>query len=152
MILILFIITAAGAMNQVVSSTVAGAVRDQSSTLVSAATITARHEPTGFTRTILRSDEGEYSIDRLVPGSYTVTVDNRGFRTVTAASATLAANQKGRLDFELQPGPAADSITKTDSGSIRVDHELNNEQAHIARVFSLLPAMQNLPHSRWWLA
>ena len=113
MILILFVITAAGAMAQVASSTLAGTVRDQSSALVSGATITARHEPTGFTRTILSSDEGEYSIDRLAPGSYTITVDKRGFRTVTAASATLAVNQKGRLDFELQPGPAADTITVT---------------------------------------
>ena len=113
MILILFVITAAGAMAQVASSTLAGTVRDQSSALVSGATITARHEPTGFTRTILSSDEGEYSIDRLAPGSYTITVDKRGFRTVTAASATLAVNQKGRLDFELQPGAGADTITVT---------------------------------------
>ncbi len=113
MILILFVITAAGALAQVASSTVAGIVRDQSSALVSGATITAVHEPTGFTRTVLSSDEGDYSIDRLVPGRYTVTVEKQGFRTVTAANVTLAVNQKGRLDFELQPGAGADSITVT---------------------------------------
>ena len=44
MILILFVITAAGAMAQVVSSTLAGTVRDQSSALVS-----ARHDHGAFT-------------------------------------------------------------------------------------------------------
>ena len=113
MILILFAMTAASAMAQLASSTLSGTVRDQSSALVAGATITARHEPTGFARTVLSSGEGEYSIDRLLPGLYTITVDKRGFRTVAATDVTLAVNQKGRLDFELKAGAAAESITVT---------------------------------------
>jgi hypothetical protein len=111
MILIVLIITAVSAAAQVASSSLSGVVQDESSALVSGARISARHQATGFTREVTTSAEGDYYIDHLLPGLYTIGAESRGFRSFIANDVTLAVNKKGRLDFELKVGPASESIT-----------------------------------------
>jgi hypothetical protein len=113
MVLILLCLAAAVAMAQVASSTLSGVVRDRDSGVVEGARITARHEATGFSRVLSTSNAGEYRFDNLLPGAYTVTVEKQGFKTLAAAGVDLIVNQKGRLDFELQAGAAADTVTVT---------------------------------------
>lgn len=113
MSLVLLMVIAVSAIAQVASSGISGVVRDQSLAVVSGASVTARHELTGFARNVVSSDEGDYRIDGLSPGPYTITAEKQGFRTVTAGHVTLAVNQTGRLDFELKPGSPQESITVT---------------------------------------
>ena len=60
MFVLLFLLwtLAAPAFSQVASGTLLGEVRDESSALVPGARVTARHEATGFSRTMLTGAEG----------------------------------------------------------------------------------------------
>src|SRR5262245_60053498 len=113
MSLILLIVMAVSAMAQVASSGISGVVRDQSSAVVRGARVSARHELTGFLREVVSSDEGDYRIDGLLPGMYTLTAEKPNFLAVTAREVVLAVNQTGHLDFELKPGSSQESITVT---------------------------------------
>ena len=111
LVLLFLLLSSAAAMAQVASSSLFGEVRDPSSAVVQDATVTAVHQNTGFSQTTLTSSEGVYRLEHLLPGSYAVSVEKNGFRTITTEEITLALNQRGRLDFTLQPGAPLDSIT-----------------------------------------
>ncbi len=119
MFVLLFLLwtLAAPAFSQVASGTLLGEVRDESSALVPGARVTARHEATGFSRTVLTGAEGAYRIDLLVPGLYTVAVEKKGFLRLNVASVTVEVNQKARLDLELKVGAEKESITVTADAS-----------------------------------
>ena len=101
----------APASAQVASSSLLGTVIDPSSAPVSDVKVTARHEATGFSRTVSTGAEGQYRIDDLIPGSYTVTAEKTGFRTVATKAIELEVNQKGRVDLQLEVGTAHDTVT-----------------------------------------
>ncbi|MBZ5593834.1 MAG: TonB-dependent receptor [Acidobacteriia bacterium] len=96
---------------QVASATLLGDVRDESGALAPAATVTARHNATGFVRSAVTNSQGAYRIDELLPGEYTVTAEKSGFRTVEAKAIPLEVNQKARLDLVLTIGGERDSVT-----------------------------------------
>ncbi len=102
---------------QVASSSLLGSITDASSAAVAEVKVTARHEATGFSRTVLSSSAGQYRIDDLIPGTYTVTAEKPGFRAETVQSVVLEVNQKGRLDLHLEVGAARDSVTVSANAS-----------------------------------
>jgi hypothetical protein len=116
-LILLFLGLAAGASAQVASSTLIGEVRDQSSALAPSVKVTARHEGTGFSRTVLTGSAGTYRIDELIPGTYTVTAEKSGFRTLSAAGIMLEVNQKAKLDLILELGAEHDVVNVSASVS-----------------------------------
>jgi len=96
---------------QVASATLLGQVHDESGALAPAATVTARHNATGFVRTAVTNSQGEYRIDELVPGDYAVTAEKPGFQTVEAQGVRLEVNQKARLDLVLKIGEQRGNVT-----------------------------------------
>jgi hypothetical protein len=111
MVLILVTLLATAAFGQVASTSVSGVVRDTSAGEVRGARVSLRHAATGFTRTTVSGSQGGYSLESLLPGSYSITVEARGFRTVNISDVDLAVSQRGRVDFDLQRGQETDSVT-----------------------------------------
>src|SRR5205807_2591838 len=102
---------AAQALAQVASGTLSGTVVDESSAVAPGTTVQAREQGTGFTRTVLTGAEGNYVIEGLPPGHYTVTAQKSGFRTTISEHVLLEVNQKARLDFKLYVGEERQSVT-----------------------------------------
>lgn len=99
------------AAGQVSSATLLGAVSDQATAALSGVKVTARHEATGFSRSVATDAAGGYRIDDLLPGHYTVTAEKEGFRTLTVSAFVLEVNQKARLDLQLPVGLQQEVIT-----------------------------------------
>jgi hypothetical protein len=108
---------ASTAIAQVASSSLLGVITDPSAAAVPEVKVTALHEATGFSRTVVTGATGQYRIDDLIPGSYTVSAEKQGFRTETTSAVVLEVNQKGRVDLQLQLGVASDSLTVQASAS-----------------------------------
>jgi len=108
---LLLLYCSATAFGQVASSSLLGVVTDPSSAAVSEVKVTARHQATGVSRTALTGTTGQYRIDDLLPGSYTVSAEKPGFKTELTGAVVLEVNQKGRVDLQLQIGVASDSVT-----------------------------------------
>ena len=98
---------------QVSTGSLLGDVRDEKNGAMAGVAIIARDDDTGFARTTTTNAYGSYRIDDLLPGAYTVTASRQGFQTVTVSPFFVEVDQKARLDLELRPGSAPESVTVT---------------------------------------
>ena len=111
----LFLVHAAHA--QVASGTLSGMVVDESSAAVPFASISAKEESTGFTRTTQSGAQGSYVLEELPPGSYSITAQRDGFRETTAEHISVEVNRKTHLDLNLKIGEMRDTVTAVAAAS-----------------------------------
>src|SRR5215472_14664988 len=76
---ILISATAALAQSQATTGNIEGRVLDPKGAAVPGATVTATNQQTGLEKTTTSSDQGDFSIILLPPGSYTVRANATGF-------------------------------------------------------------------------
>jgi hypothetical protein len=113
---------------------VTGTLKDASGGVLPGATVTARNEETGLTRTAVSEGLGEYRVPALPPGRYTVSVDLQGFTTENRQNLVLVIDQTAVLDFVLKPASLAETITVTgesplvDTTASSVATSVSNEQ------------------------
>lgn len=95
---------------QVTTGTFLGTVHDNTSAAVAGASITVTNLQTGVARSVLSGDDGEYVINLLPVGNYSVRVEHTGFKTDEHASIELQINGHVRLDFVLRVGSVSEKI------------------------------------------
>ena len=78
--------------------------------VVPGATVTVTNSNTGFSRTAITDERGEYRILLLPPGSYEVRVELAAFGT-QVRNAQVIVGQTLAIDFRLQVGTAAQTVT-----------------------------------------
>ena len=105
---ILFALVAAA---QVATAGLQGTIHDQAGLSVPGAVVTARHDATGFLRSVVSDSQGNYRTGELRPGPYSVTVQKSGFQPTTASGVTLEVGQRARLDFDLKIATGNQSLT-----------------------------------------
>src|SRR5215510_8634097 len=105
-------------VGQTVTGTISGAVTDAAGQVIQNATVTLVSERTGDKRTTTTNDTGGFVFPAVLPGSYTITVDQRGFRRFERKENVLTANAHlsvGRI--ELVVGEVTETVTTTASGT-----------------------------------
>ena len=101
----------AGALEaQVASASLAGTVVDESSAVVAGAAVTAFQDGTGFSRSAVTDARGDYALEQLAPGTYTLTVEKSGFRSYRAEQVILEVNQRARQEVRLVVGASQERI------------------------------------------
>ena len=91
-----------------------GTVTDQSGGVLSGATVTIIDKDRGVARTLTTDDAGEYNAPTLIPGTYTVRVEAKGFRTLDRQNVVLEVGKEVRVDLTPQPGEQAQTVTVTE--------------------------------------
>jgi len=102
---------AAGLMAQSITSSLVGTVTDSSGAVVPAAEITATAVATNARVTAKSDAAGNYIVLGLAPGSYAVEVSAKGFKTIERTGIALEIQQQARVDFVLQIGAVAETVT-----------------------------------------
>jgi Carboxypeptidase regulatory-like domain len=103
-----------GAFGQVTSGTIFGVVKDPSGAVIPKASITARDPAIGVTRGVTGSDDGTFSIPNLPPGTYSITVEAAGFKSLKKSGILLsAADRLNAGDFSMSVGAESASVTVT---------------------------------------
>jgi carboxypeptidase family protein len=92
-----------------------GAVTDQSGGVVAGATVTVVDTQRGVARTLKTDEAGEYNAPTLIPGTYTVRAEAKGFRTVERQNVEVGVGKEVRIDLTVQPGEQAQTITVTEA-------------------------------------
>lgn len=92
-------------------ATLTGRVLDPTGAAVPGATVQARNVATGETSTATTSADGAYTIPFLRPGTYTMTVTARGFKTFTRENIVLQVGQVAGIDVTLEVGEITESVT-----------------------------------------
>ena len=91
------------------SGDIAGTIQDASGALIPGADVKALNTGTGAVKETTAGSAGDYRISLLQPGSYTVTVTAKGFRT-TQTSLTLSVGQIATQDFKLSLAQNAQTV------------------------------------------
>src|SRR3984893_7574908 len=92
-----------------------GTVTDQSGGVMANATVTVTDTQRGVSRTLTTDDAGEYNAPTLLPGSYTVRAEAKGFKALARESVVLEVGKEIRVDLSLQPGEQTQTVTVTES-------------------------------------
>ena len=102
------------------SATITGQVTDSTGAAIANATIVVTNTATGLARTIQSNDEGNYTVFPLIPGTYTISVEQSGFKK-TVVNTTLNARDRRPIDLVLEVGDASAVVTVTDEPPLLQD-------------------------------
>jgi len=90
---------------------ITGTITDQSGGVIAGATVTVKDVARGVSRTLTTTDSGEYNAPNLLPGSYAVRAEAKGFRATEQQNILLEVGKEIRVDVSLQPGEVSQTIT-----------------------------------------
>jgi hypothetical protein len=120
---------------QTVSATLLGSVNDKTGASIANAKVTIQELATGTTHQATTNESGNYTFPDLSPGVYSVIAEADGFKKVTRPSVDVVVNTTTRVDLDLEPGSAAETITVTDVPPIlqtdRADVSTKFEAQHV---------------------
>jgi hypothetical protein len=98
------------ARGQTVAASITGLVLDQTGAALPGATITATNQATNVPYVAISNEAGNYTIASVPVGTYVVTAELPGFRTVTMNPVTLEAKQVARLDVKMVVGQVQETV------------------------------------------
>ena len=111
-IVCVLVVTAASVAHaQTTNGSILGDVVDPSGAFVPGAVVRVTSPESGLTRETLTGAEGGYRLVGLPPSEYEMTVELPGFATIARTGIQLPIQGELKIDFELQVGGAAESIT-----------------------------------------
>ena len=111
----LLLLTGVPAFAQGSAGRILGSVTDETGGAVAGAAVTITDVERGVTRSLVTDQSGEYNAPNLLPGTYTVRVEAKGFKTVERQNVILEVNQDIRVDLQVQPGAVEQTVTVTEA-------------------------------------
>jgi Carboxypeptidase regulatory-like domain/TonB dependent receptor len=90
-----------------------GAVADQTGAVVPGVMVTVTDVARGVSRTLTTDNAGEYSAPSLVPGTYTIRAEAKGFNVSQRQDVSVGVGQDVRIDVALQTGNQTQEIIVT---------------------------------------
>ncbi len=88
-----------------------GTITDQSGGVVSGAIVTVLDVERGVSRTLTTDDAGEYNAPNILPGTYSVRAEAKGFQSVQREKILIEVGKEVRVDLTIQPGEQQQTIT-----------------------------------------
>src|ERR1051325_6582036 len=108
---VLLALLAAAVINaQVATGNIRGTVVDQTGAVLPNSSVTIGSSATGFQRSVMTNDRGDFNAPLVPAGIYDVTVELPGFQKKTVAGIELRVDQTATLAIELRPGTVSDSV------------------------------------------
>lgn len=90
-----------------------GTITDPSGARLEGARVKITNAQTGVARETVTTGEGQYRLDAVDPGTYTIEVTSDGFKTFTLENVTVVAAQATTSDFTLEVGTPSEVINVT---------------------------------------
>jgi hypothetical protein len=90
-----------------------GAITDQTGGAIVGATVTITDVARGVSRPLITDGAGEYSAPSLIPGTYTVRAEAKGFKVLERKDIDVGVGKDVRVDLTLQPGEQSQTVTVT---------------------------------------
>jgi Carboxypeptidase regulatory-like domain/TonB dependent receptor len=92
-------------------ASIEGSVLDPSGNAVPDAQVTVTSNETGFRQETKTANDGAFSIGRLAPGLYTVSVEKKGFKKQVLTDLQVVAEHVNAANFQLDIGEVTQSVT-----------------------------------------
>ncbi len=92
---------------------ITGVITDSSGAAVKGASISVMNKATNAVRQTTSNDEGVYAFPSLMPGAYSLKVEQTGFKSSVRDGLTLEVQQTARIDISLEVGSVGETVTIT---------------------------------------
>ena len=89
---------------QLSTATLYGTITDSTGAAIPKANVTITQTDTGFVRTVVTNDSGNYRADFLPIGPYKVSVTATGFKKLDREGITLTVTEEAHLDLAMSIG------------------------------------------------
>ncbi len=99
------------ALAQVLSGTVVGVVQDSSGGAITGAAIALTNANTAQVYEAKTDEAGRFNITSVLPGTYSLKINQKGFKAETVNDIQVSANTIARVDRQLEVGSLAEQIT-----------------------------------------
>ena len=119
--------------------TIAGTVADPTGAVIPNAIVTAREQNTGSVSNTKSDAAGQYTLPFLLPGTYTITITEQGFQTVTRAGIVLQSQEHPIINLTLNIGETS-TVVNVNSDTPLIDQA----NASVGQVISTA-AVESLP-------
>jgi hypothetical protein len=127
------------------SGAIGGTISDVNGALLPLTSVTVKSAATGFTRTIRSNSSGEYRVQDLEPGVYTITFSADGFQGYEENSVTVTVGSIANVSPKLKIGSVAEKVEVTDQAPL-----MNTQSQEISTTIDQ-DAIDNLPiNGRRW--
>src|SRR5271163_3909853 len=117
-----FVLFTCGRLLAGVTASISGTVTDPSGGVVAGATVTATNVATGVVTTLTTNSQGFYSFQSLPLGTYTIGVQQSGFRSYTQTGLVLDVNDALEINVPLQVGATNEKV-EVSADALHVDTE-----------------------------
>ncbi len=112
--------------------TLLGRVADSTDAIISGAKVAIVNTDTGVRFTSITNRTGDYAFPLLVPGPYTITVEQGGFKTQTRSGIVVRVNDQVTIDMSLEVGNSSQTVNVTaetpllDTSSASIGHVVDS--------------------------
>ncbi len=158
--LVLLLCVSSTLFGQTFRGGIQGTVTDASGAAVIGAEVTVKSADTGLTRTVATNSEGDYIVNELPLGTYSVSVSKGGFGTKVTNGVNVAVSVNTRADVQLAPGevkqevvvtaeaPIIDTTGNTMGGTIQANQLANLpiNGGDFAKLLTLVPGSASDPN------
>ncbi|HCT60149.1 MAG TPA: hypothetical protein DGA22_04630 [Acidobacterium sp.] len=109
---LVFALLCVPALRAQTTASLTGAVTDPTGAVVPGAKVTLTNDATGAERDTVTDSAGDYNLQALLPGTYTIHVSENGFQAYEQHGLTLTAGADAKLpDIKLALGSATQTVT-----------------------------------------
>jgi len=114
--------------------TILGTISDSSGGAVAKAKITITNTATNISQVAESTEDGNYTMPYLRPGTYRITVEATGFQKVVVQEINLAVDQNARVDAVMKAGTISETVTVNasavalDTDTSAVSQTISNKQ------------------------
>ena len=91
-------------------SSITGTITDSSGAVVANATVTVSNDATGVKKTVTSNSAGTYTVTDLLPGTYTVKVEDSGFQSSVHNGVGVEVAHAATVDATLQAGNTTQTV------------------------------------------
>lgn len=98
---------------QVITGDLVGTVSDVVGAVIPGARVTIVNAETQLQRSMTTTSTGDYVFTLLPPGSYTIRVEQSGFKAFETRGVRVGAGDRTRIDAKLSPGATQETVTVT---------------------------------------
>ena len=106
------------AFAQRVRGTILGSVTDASGAVIPGAAVTITNTATNVATTSVTNSDGNFTVQNLQVGAYTISVAKDGFKKALRSGVTLEVDQRAEINLTLETGAVNETIEVTSQASL----------------------------------
>ncbi len=148
----ILLLAASTSIGQEVRASLSGLVSDKSGAPVAGAEISVTNTATNAMVRVESTTAGNYVLPFLPPGRYVMTVQLKGFKKFVRENIVLQAQDRTRVDIELEIGDLAQSVTVADSVSMLETESASRSQVIANELLQNVPTQGRNPFQIAWSA